>query len=131
MSYDYNYMTCYWTVKSSACIIYMFSVPNATSSAPTVRLVGGLTTAQGRVQVNYNGYWGSICDDSWDDRDAKVICKMLGFSRLVCKTYGCCSSEWKHLRNKMTLKYANKMLKESNIYTHMEFITQVYGEIMQ
>ncbi|XP_060910024.1 macrophage receptor MARCO-like isoform X1 [Labrus mixtus] len=46
-----------------------------------VRLVPGPN--QGRLEVKYNGVWGTVCDDNFDPTDGKVVCRMLGFKTVT------------------------------------------------
>ena len=44
-----------------------------------IRLIGGINKLEGRVEIQYQGIWGTICDEGWDDIDVNVVCKELGF----------------------------------------------------
>ena len=45
-----------------------------------IRLANSATKYQGRVEVCYHGNWGTVCDDGWDNNDARVVCNQLGFT---------------------------------------------------
>ena len=47
-----------------------------------IRLIGGDGDNDGRVEICYHGYWGLVCADHWDDSDARVACRQLGFPPL-------------------------------------------------
>ena len=45
-----------------------------------VRLIGGSSTQEGRVEFCLNGVWGTVCDNGFDRVDASIVCRQLGFS---------------------------------------------------
>ena len=54
----------------------MLTVPTSCTEGQ-IRLKGG--QRQGTIEICLSGIWGTICDDSWDSRDASVVCRQLGY----------------------------------------------------
>ena len=54
-----------------------------------IRLAGGSTQYEGRVEVCLNETWGTVCGNSWDVVDANVACGQLGFSRISKYSKSC------------------------------------------
>ena len=48
---------------------------------PPVRLVGGKSENEGRVEIYYNNTWGTVCGDRhWNQLDSSTVCRQLGYT---------------------------------------------------
>ena len=60
--------------------IHSYLVHTTVCSHGSIRLAGGSSSMNGRVEVCLNGHWGTVCDDEWTTIEANVACQQLGYS---------------------------------------------------
>ncbi len=73
-----------------SAVSYIWSAVNDNSSQDydydldcsegAIRLADGNSPFEGRVEVCYDGVWGTVCDDHWGDAEVAVVCRQLGYS---------------------------------------------------
>ena len=55
-----------------------------------VRIVDGTMPWNGRLEVCLGGLWGAVCEDQFEDTDATVACRHLGYPTTSIHTHTCC-----------------------------------------
>ena len=54
-----------------------------------IRLQGGTNQYEGRVEICNINAWGTVCDDSWNSFDARVVCRQLEFLPIGTQAIAC------------------------------------------
>lgn len=93
----------------TCCGFLLYVLDQVTPREGDVRLAGSTSDNSGRVEIYYEGQWGTICDHYWSYYDATVICRQLGYdgvetyysgsmfgqgSGAIMRNLGCLGKEW-------------------------------------
>ena len=73
------------------------TIPESLCNDGDVRLVGGNTNSEGRVEICINSAWGTVCDSGWDTQETSVVCSQLGFLPQGHWHNNCLNFEWRFM----------------------------------
>ena len=69
---SFLFQTCIVIIKDGAVRLISSSYTRSTTSPGR---------SAGRLEIYYNGSWGTVCNDSFSQSDGDVVCKQLGYQR--------------------------------------------------
>ncbi|CAC5422430.1 Neurotrypsin [Mytilus coruscus] len=52
-----------------------------------IRLALGQSKGNGRLEIKYNGKWGTVCSEQWTSQNSKAVCRMLGYQNRTIETH--------------------------------------------
>ena len=65
--------------NSSICMVIAMIII-AVCEENAIQLVGGQNKFEGLVEVCQDGQWKTVCNPGWDNKEARVVCRQLGFA---------------------------------------------------
>ena len=102
-------------MTSTLCTCQISTSISSIPGSVDIRLKGG-TNSEGRVEVRRaKSDWGGICDYDFDDRDATVVCKMLGYPNGVAVPTAYERFGWIHNSASMFMNRLNCLGNETSI----------------
>uniref|UniRef100_A0A8C2ZSD5 Lysyl oxidase homolog n=1 Tax=Cyclopterus lumpus TaxID=8103 RepID=A0A8C2ZSD5_CYCLU len=66
-----------WSTKEAIVVCRQLGLGYANQGVQ-IRIVGGRTTYEGRVEVQVGSKWGTVCSTGWTTKEAMVVCRQLG-----------------------------------------------------